>query len=1002
MRFLLLFCLLSARLAVFSQTPAANFPATVPLEWNKLLLEIDRYGNGFRPAPISVAMAYLGLAGYETCVPGMPGFNSLENSLPGLNLPDPQAGAPYHFPAAVNAAYSNLMTRFFQYLSATQPTRFSKIETLRVQFHNQFAGQISPAMLSQSENWGNSIADALWIWLQTDPIASTSWPNPQPTSYVPPAGPGLWQPTFPDFGRAVSPFHGTARLMAMSQNEKLAQPPLPYSETPGSPFYEEARQVFEAVNDIKNNVPAAYEQKWIAEYWSDDITGVTFSPPARGISVANQMIVLENLNLAKSIEMYAKLGVASNDAAIAVWHSKYVYNVERPVSFIRRVMSQQIPAAASWTTNLNNPISGAQGVTPAFPAYPSGHSGFGGVMSGIFSSLFENTPEHPGNYIFTDKSHEGRTDFIGTSRTFTSFRQHGVENAESRIPLGVHFKMDCEEGLRLGELAAQRVLQLPWKSQAVSCTNISINSGAGNITVAGLNAPISQIQIFNSTWQRVFNCAGNCAANSQTINDLPAGNYFVKVNFYTSNWQPICEKEQFIQVSGGGCTVPPTVICKNISKNLPSGGGSVSIAAADVVASSTAGCGTLTTTVSPNSFSAAGTFPVLVTVTNSAGLSANCTSQVTISTSGGGVNCSNISIAPGSGKIDIGGLTAPVSQIQVFNSTWQRVFNCSGDCSVNTHTINNLTAGKYFVKVNFYTSNWQPICEKEQFVNVSGSSGGTNCDQISVVPGAGNLKINGLTAPISQIQIFNSTWQRVFNCAGDCAANSQTINNLTPGNYFVKVNFYTSNWQPICEKEQFIAVSANRLAEADELVFNVKKSGNAAVLQWISNPKSPDETRDYFVIERSGLLQNDKLADKNFEPILKIDARGTSGEVLYFSENDDRPLDGSNFYRLKMVNRDGSEVFSKIENLDFPNFDKIRIFPNPASERFFVNLSPLENREIALNLSSMDGRKIKNWNLTASREPFEIEILDVPSGVYFLKIETAGERDVVLKVAVQK
>jgi hypothetical protein len=38
-----------------------------------------------------------------------------------------------------------------------------------------------------------------------------------------------------------------------------------------------------------------------------------------------------------------------------------------------------------------------------------------------------------------------------------------VENAYARIPIGVHFRMDCDEGLRMGLLAGQRVLELNWK-----------------------------------------------------------------------------------------------------------------------------------------------------------------------------------------------------------------------------------------------------------------------------------------------------------------------------------------------------------------------------------------------------------------------------------------------------------------------------------------------------------------------------------------------------------
>ena len=85
-------------------------------------------------------------------------------------------------------------------------------------------------------------------------------------------------------------------------------------------------------------------------------------------------------------------------------------------------------------------------------------------MNKILSSFFEYNAEHPGTYTFTDGCHQGRTDFFGSdARTYTSFAQAGAQNALSRIPLGVHFRMDCDEGVRMGEVAAQRVLELPWK-----------------------------------------------------------------------------------------------------------------------------------------------------------------------------------------------------------------------------------------------------------------------------------------------------------------------------------------------------------------------------------------------------------------------------------------------------------------------------------------------------------------------------------------------------------
>ena len=95
--------------------------------------------------------------------------------------------------------------------------------------------------------------------------------------------------------------------------------------------------------------------------------------------------------------------------------------------------------------------------TPPFPAYPSGHATFGAVAAEIFSGVLGE------NYQFTDRCHEGRTEFIGKPRTFTSFRQMAEENAYSRLPIGVHFRMDATSGVSLGYGIGKKVNKLPWR-----------------------------------------------------------------------------------------------------------------------------------------------------------------------------------------------------------------------------------------------------------------------------------------------------------------------------------------------------------------------------------------------------------------------------------------------------------------------------------------------------------------------------------------------------------
>ncbi len=459
-----LLCLFSAAKA---QTPACAYGNRVFLKWNAVFLEIDRYAPGFRPSPGPRSLAYMGLSAYESVVHTMPRFNSLRGQLPGAILPTAQANAEYFHPATVNESYYYMMHHFFDYLQKIRPVEFAKIEKTYQECRNIYVGRVPATVLIRSETFGKAMAKAICDWETLDVVGHDAFLNPQPPTYMPPVGNSLWQPTAPDFSRAAFPDMGKSRYFALKGAEQLSPPPLPYSENPNSALFKEAEEVFKRTNAVNERKVGSYEDRWIAEFWSDDLLNVTFSPPSRLLAIANQVAQRERLNLAECAELYAKLGLALNDAGAATWKSKYHYNIERPISYIRRVLKNKYPAAATWLSSLNNPITGAKGLTPSFPAYPSGHSAFGGAGGKVLSSLFEYNHRNWGGYFFVDLSHLGRTEFVSTPRYYFSFKQLAEEDAISRIPLGVHYRQDCTEGVRLGELAAKRVLEMPWKKTGV-------------------------------------------------------------------------------------------------------------------------------------------------------------------------------------------------------------------------------------------------------------------------------------------------------------------------------------------------------------------------------------------------------------------------------------------------------------------------------------------------------------------------------------------------------
>jgi hypothetical protein len=421
----------------------ADYSYDVAFEWNELFLDIERYAAGYRPGPAPRALAYIGLASYEACVTGFEKHKSIAGLYPGLKLPVADATAEYHWPAVVNSLRANLMRRFFR---SANNTLFEKITTLENNLGSKYRTESTEDVIQRSVAHGRAVADAMWEWSTTDATGHDAYLDPfKGYNWADYSNkPGHWRPTVPGPTQPMFPFWGRARTFAISESDKLCPPPLPFSEATTSPMFNQAMEV------VAQTVNAPYENIWIAEFWSDDLLNLTFSPGPRWTAIANQVYKNEKSDLETALLCDAKVGMALNDAAVACWHSKYYYNVERPESYIKRVIDPK------WEPVLDNPTNNDKGFSPPFPAYPSGHSTMGAAGAEALASIFGY------DYAMTDRCHENRSDFEGRPRSYGSFQEMAEENAWSRVPLGVHFRMDCEQGVNLGYRVARKVNRLAW------------------------------------------------------------------------------------------------------------------------------------------------------------------------------------------------------------------------------------------------------------------------------------------------------------------------------------------------------------------------------------------------------------------------------------------------------------------------------------------------------------------------------------------------------------
>jgi hypothetical protein len=404
--------------------PASEYDADVALTWFDLSLHLVRTTPGYSPPVASRAFAYLGLALYEAVVNGMPGFRSLGAQLPGLSVPvATRQGKALHWPTVANAALAATTKSLFATTSAPNQGAIDLLE-------DSLRPDGGPAWLvTDSISWGKDVATAVLSWSRTDGGHDGHLRN-FPSDYGPPVGPGLWVPTPAGFQPALQPYWGMNRTFAVPSGAYCESGDHPaYSEAGDSEFYRDAIEVYDITSGLTD------EQVEISRFWSDD-PGLTSTPPGHSISILNQVIRSEGLDLAGAAECLLRVGMAVSDAFVTCWNTKYRYNLLRPVTYINSLIDDQ------WSPLL---------ATPPFPEFTSGHSVQSAAAFQVMADLFGDEQE------LVDHTHDARG---LPPRTFTSFSRCADEAAISRLYGGIHFRPAIDVGLHQGRCVADAVSQL--------------------------------------------------------------------------------------------------------------------------------------------------------------------------------------------------------------------------------------------------------------------------------------------------------------------------------------------------------------------------------------------------------------------------------------------------------------------------------------------------------------------------------------------------------------
>lgn len=231
----------------------------------------------------------------------------------------------------------------------------------------------------------------------------------------------------------------------------------------------------------------------------------------------------------------------------------------------------------------------------------------------------------------------------------------------------------------------------------------------------------------------------------------------------------------------------------------------------------------------------------------------------------------------------------------------------------------------------------------------------------SVAISPSQQSVSGLTSVTFTAAPTNAGGNPVFNfylndVSKQSGNNSVYTATVSPGD---KVKCQLTSSEPCVDVK---TVVSNVITMANALPVNLlsfagRRNTNGHALSWIT---ASEQNSDHFILERG-------FNDQSFTAITRVQAAGNSNINRFYSYLDAKPIPGKNFYRLKMMDRDGTSRYSNIVLLE--NEEKgaiISLQPNPTQpgRDALLQINSLETGDLLVSISNLMGQVVKSFRLT--------------------------------------
>ena len=159
--------------------------------------------------------------------------------------------------------------------------------------------------------------------------------------------------------------------------------------------------------------------------------------------------------------------------------------------------------------------------------------------------------------------------------------------------------------------------------------------------------------------------------------------------------------------------------------------------------------------------------------------------------------------------------------------------------------------------------------------------------------------------------------------------------------------------------------------------FDAETNGRVVFLRWIT---AQEINTSFYVVQKSRDV-------KDWTTIARTNGKGTYSKTSVYDIIDPFPEKGITYYRIKEVDFDGKETFSKIVSVAINEKTALKVYPNPVTHQLTVAHADEAIRSVAIY--NVVGQMVMNFTFTKTNIG-SMDLSNLMKGQYLLRVYTEG------------